>query len=201
RDIILLAQRYRGYVKTLLERQDYPASRSSASGPLEGPYDVAGWTLPVQMGVDVRTIDGPFELPPVSRLSTATISPARVWGETQPDGYLIDARGNGGAIALNRLLAAGGKPSWISTGTEVNGYKYPTGSLLVPAAISVRTAVERIALELGLRVDGLKGRLPAAGTPIMPARVALYKPWVENVDEGWTRWLLEQYAFQYQSVT
>ena len=24
------------------------------------------------------------------------------------------------------------------------------------------------------------------------ARVALYKPWIENIDEGWTRWLLEQ---------
>jgi hypothetical protein len=73
--------------------------------------------------------------------------------------------------------------------------------LLVSNAISVRTAVERIALELGLRVDGLKGRRPAAGTPITAARVALYKPWVKNVDEGWTRWLLEQYAFQYQTIT
>src|SRR5262249_18187219 len=179
-DIILLAQPYRAYVKTLLERQDYAASHSSASGPLDRPYDVAGWTLPVQMGVDVRTIDRPFDLPPISPLTTATISPARVWGETKPAAYLIEARGNGGAIAINRLLAAGGKPSWISSEMEVNGHTYHAGSLLVQNAISMRTEVERIALELGLRVDGLNGRLPSARTPITAARVALYKPWVDN---------------------
>jgi ribosomal protein S18 acetylase RimI-like enzyme len=32
-------------------------------------------------------------------------------------------------------------------------------------------------------------------------RVALYKPWTANMDEGWTRWLLEQYEFPYTSVS
>ena len=56
-DIILLAQPYRAYVKTLLERQRYPVQRSSPDASPERPYDVAGWTLPAQMGVDVRTIE------------------------------------------------------------------------------------------------------------------------------------------------
>ena len=55
-DIILLAQPFRAYVKTLLERQDYPApARCRRAAPPERPYDVAGWTLPQQMGVDVLT--------------------------------------------------------------------------------------------------------------------------------------------------
>src|SRR5262245_58951440 len=48
-DIIFLAQPYRAYVKTLLETQMYPATRSSPNGPTQRPYDVAGWTLPQQM--------------------------------------------------------------------------------------------------------------------------------------------------------
>jgi hypothetical protein len=32
-------------------------------------------------------------------------------------------------------------------------------------------------------------------------RVGLYKPWVENIDEGWTRWLLEQYEFPFVTLT
>ena len=36
--------------------------------------------------------------------------------------------------------------------------------------------------------------------PIGQSRVALYKPWVENTDEGWTRWLLEQYEFRFASL-
>ena len=31
-------------------------------------------------------------------------------------------------------------------------------------------------------------------------RVALYQPWMPNMDEGWTRWLLEQFGFAYTGV-
>jgi hypothetical protein len=31
-------------------------------------------------------------------------------------------------------------------------------------------------------------------------RVALYQPWTGNMDEGWTRWLLEDFGFQYTTV-
>src|SRR6202035_104012 len=65
-DIVLLAQPYRAYVKTLLERQDYPLRRATPEAPPERPYDVAGWTPSAQMGVDVRTIQGAFEMPPLS---------------------------------------------------------------------------------------------------------------------------------------
>src|SRR5947209_20476313 len=61
--------------------------------------------------------------------------------------------------------------------------------------------VEKIAAELGLRVDGLKGKAPAGTRPIGRSRVALYKPWVENIDEGWTRWLLERYEFPFKNIT
>jgi hypothetical protein len=32
-------------------------------------------------------------------------------------------------------------------------------------------------------------------------RLGLYKPWTGNIDEGWTRWLLEQFGFPYRSLT
>jgi hypothetical protein len=31
-------------------------------------------------------------------------------------------------------------------------------------------------------------------------RIALYRSWIANMDEGWTRWLLEQFGFTYTSV-
>src|SRR5919201_1277422 len=102
-DIILLSQPYRAYVKTLLEHQEYPARRVAPGGPPERPYDVAGWTLPAQMGVDVRAMERSFEPPAMSRLKTATVTPARVWGERKPSFYIVDARGNGGADAAKRL--------------------------------------------------------------------------------------------------
>jgi hypothetical protein len=31
-------------------------------------------------------------------------------------------------------------------------------------------------------------------------RIALYRSWIPNIDEGWTRWLLEQFGFAYANV-
>jgi len=198
-DIILLSQPYRAYVKTLLERQDYPAG----TAPSHRPYDVAGWTLPAQMGVDVRTIARSFEPPAMSRVTTPTIAtsfPGAIWGERKPGHYIVESRGNAGAITLNRLLAAGLKLSWTASAADVNGYRYSAGSIVVPAVKTAQPVLAAIAGQLGLRVDGLKGKPPATSPQVTRARVALYKPWGENSDEGWTRWLLEQYEFPFTSL-
>jgi Zinc carboxypeptidase len=200
-DIILLSQPYRAYVKTLLERQDYPARRIAPGGPPERPYDVTGWTLPLQMGVDVKTIERSFDPPVVSRLASAVVAPARVWGDRKPAFYVVEARGNGGAIAANRLLATGAQVSFLSMAMEANGYKYPTGSLLVENSKTVPAAVESIVKDLGLRADGVKNKAPAGAQPIGRSRIALYKPWLENIDEGWTRWLLERYEFPFKNIS
>ncbi len=188
-DVVFMSQPFRAYAKTLLERQQYPVRRLAPGAAAERPYDVAGWTLPYQMGVDVASIDTAFDLPPLARLEKASIEPARVEGDERPGHFVIDARGNGGAVAINRLLAAGLKPSWARD-----------GSVLVAQSKAAHNAVTRIAQELGVRVTGARGR-PAGLIPISRARVALYKPWVENIDEGWTRWILEQYEFPFTSIT
>jgi hypothetical protein len=36
----------------------------------------------------------------------------------------------------------------------------------------------------------------ATGTPISRPRIGLFRPWVSSIDEGWTRWVLEQYGFE-----
>jgi hypothetical protein len=199
-DIVFMAQPYRSYAKTLLERQNYPARRLVPGGSPERPYDVAGWTLPRQMGVNVITVEHAFEPPATSRLTTATIVPERVWGERKPTYWLVDARGNGGAVAVNRLVAAGAAPSWSSGPIESGGFRFETGSLVVPYLKAAEPAIANIAREFGLRVDGSKGRLPQNTQPIGRARVALYRPWTESIDEGWTRWVLEQHEFPFTSI-
>jgi hypothetical protein len=53
--LIFLSQPYRANVQALFERQVYPETRDT-NGNLDRPYDVAGWTLPMQMGVTVIPI-------------------------------------------------------------------------------------------------------------------------------------------------
>jgi hypothetical protein len=50
--LIYLAQPYRYNVQALFEEQKYP-TRLNANGEAERPYDVAGWTLPAMMDVEV----------------------------------------------------------------------------------------------------------------------------------------------------
>jgi hypothetical protein len=40
----------------------------------------------------------------------------------------------------------------------------------------------------------------AGWRPLRRPRLALYQPWQANMDEGWTRWLLEQFGFAYTGV-
>ncbi len=197
-DVIFLAQPYRAYVKTLLERQRYPVAQN-ADGTLARPYDVTAWTLPAQMGVAVNEIERWFEAPPMSRLTDATVQPARVWGESRPSFYIVDARGTAGAIAANRLLAVSRSVSWVTGAFAVGGYSYAPGSLVVEASSEVKSAVETLARTYGLRADGVRGRTPDA-QPLRRSRIALYKPWLDGIDEGWTRWVLEQYQFPFTSV-
>ena len=53
--LVFLAQPYRANVQALFERQDYP-ERRGPDGAAERPYDVAGWTLPMQMGVETARV-------------------------------------------------------------------------------------------------------------------------------------------------
>jgi hypothetical protein len=200
--LVLMAQPYRAFAKTLLEVQNYPTRRTLEGTLPDRPYDVAGWTLPLQMNVRVERIDRPFELPPMTRLEQATIPPARVWGETRRASYyVIDGRGNGASIAINRFLKSGAQVSWLTAPLVLQGYTYDAGAIVVRDGQGVRPLVEAMASQLGLRATAATGRLPQLLRPLMPTRVGLYKAWVENVDEGWTRWLLEQYEFPYQSIT
>lgn len=200
-DIIFMTQPYRAYVKTLLERQSYPARRAAPNGPPERPYDVAGWTLPLQMGVKVVTIERWFEAPSLTRVTAAAVAAGTVWGERTPSYWAIEGRGNGAALAVNRLVAAGASPSWSTASIDGSGFRYGPGAIVVPYVKSAEPVVAKLAHDLALRAEGMKGRLPAGLQPVGRARVALYKPWTASIDEGWTRLVLEQFEFKYTSLT
>ena len=53
--VVFLNQPYRQNVLALFEPQVYP-DRTTANGEAERPYDVAGWTLPMSMGVNTQLL-------------------------------------------------------------------------------------------------------------------------------------------------
>ncbi len=59
--IVFVNQPKKHNVLSLFERQVYP-NRLNADGTPDPPYDVAGWTLPLQMGVESETVWGVRDL-------------------------------------------------------------------------------------------------------------------------------------------
>ncbi len=60
--LIFLNQPQRNNVEALFGKQTYP-NRVDAAGNVDVPYDVAGWTLPLQMGVETYTVSQIVEYP------------------------------------------------------------------------------------------------------------------------------------------
>lgn len=70
--VLPASQPFRPYLVDLMEPQKYPEVRT-AGGTLRRPYDIAGWTLPLLMGVEVRRAEQAFEadLEPVPAIAPA----------------------------------------------------------------------------------------------------------------------------------
>ena len=77
-----------------------------------------------------------------------------------------------------------------------NGVRYPAGTLLIDRADNLAD----FATKYHLTVRGLDPKPNVATAVLKEVRVGLYKPWTASMDEGWTRWLLEQYDFNMKNV-
>jgi hypothetical protein len=66
--LVFLSQPQRTNVLALFEPQNYP-NRLTGTGEAERPYDVAGWTLPLQLGVEAPAIMSIRETPTERKLT------------------------------------------------------------------------------------------------------------------------------------
>jgi len=75
------------------------------------------------------------------------------------------------------------------------------GDFLVPAILETRPFLKEVAAQTGVDFKALQN-YPAEGIhEVKRQRTAMYQRyWGGNMDEGWTRFLLEQFAFPYASL-
>jgi hypothetical protein len=108
--VMLAAQPFRPYLVDLMEPQKYPEIRNGSSGAVKKPYDITGWTLPMQMGVQVERIDARFDakLQPVASLPLAAAG-------------TIDHRENASFLTVAQLLEKGESVRWAADGTILTG--------------------------------------------------------------------------------
>ncbi len=205
--IIPMSQVFARYAKDMLETQTYPEVRRAPNAPPEAPYDVTAWSLGMLLGVDTVFVKSP--LPQVSMTKVEGLP--RMPGEVTGSGsrFAFDYKGADTAIAINRLLKDGAQVAF-------------GGASKVAVTGVSRAKVEQLAKDFGLNVRASDARTTngaarttnaerrtsngseAARTPngaLHAPRVAMYQPWTGgNMDEGWTRWVLEQYEFNLTSI-
>ncbi len=196
--VILMSQPYRAYAKDLLELQQYPARHLYPGGPPIPPYDITGWTLPYQMGVDTVPIVHPFQ-GELELISQASAPQGMVKGKASY-AYLIPHNTNNSFVAVNRLLKEGHEVFWAAESISVDGEKFSPGAVVIPAKGSIHRLIASISEELSLQIYPLNRRLQGSAYQLKPLRLALYNSWTASMDEGWTRWILEQFEFPYQRL-
>ncbi len=197
--VVDMAQPFRAHAKDLLELQQFPRMEQYPGGPVDPPYDVAGWTLPMQLGVTAEAVT-------VAPLRDVNATPVVAMNDAGSTCSVVSARG---PVALNlsdtrsysvlaRALNACVRAR-VSTAVAaaVNGETVPVGSVLLERMPDARALGGE---PLCAHQVQLLSRMPT-GTAVRAPRIALYKPWTANMDEGWTRWVFEQFGVPFTSLT
>jgi hypothetical protein len=198
--VIKTAQAFRPHILDMFEPQHHPNDFQYPGGPPIPPYDSAGWTLALQMGVQFsrilddfngsfRNIDGLLKPPP-----------AKIFGVEKPAGYLISHRINDSFILVNRLLKAKCAVFWLKNAPVINGRDLGTGAIWVPATDSSFRIIQDAAQHLGVDALALSSAPTGDSFKLQRARIALVDLYGGLMPSGWDRWLFEQYEFPFQLV-
>jgi hypothetical protein len=196
--IVPLAQPCRPFIKDLLEPQKYPDLEHYPGGPPIPPYDVTGWTLQLQMGVDLVAMKTPLEVKLTPTETYGFSSPGLTPGTAKT--YLVERRYNNSFILLNELLKARAEVYWSDSEFKVEDKTYPAGTFIIPADRGIAPKLGTLSKEFGVPVYGIDGPVHVKKTKALLPRLALYHPWTRNMDEGWTRLVLDNYHFSYKQL-
>jgi uncharacterized membrane protein YgcG len=207
--VVKTTQAGRPFVLDMFQPQDHPNDFRYPGGPPIPPYDLAGWTLAYQMGVQFDRIvdgfDGPF-----TKLAYGQLQPmpsmvmSYLIGNEKPAGYFIDHRINNSFIVVNRLLKAGCEVYWLKSPRSgaTGGILHPEtpGTIWVPWCAAAEKLLQQGAYELGIPVNPEHQAPTGEALKLKPIRIGLYDQYGGIMPSGWLRWLLEQYEFPFEVV-
>ncbi|MBE3072253.1 MAG: hypothetical protein IMZ67_04695 [Acidobacteria bacterium] len=203
-----MAQPFALFAKSMLEEQQYPdltkypdawqglVSPQKFKDAYLPPYDMAGWTLPYQMGVKALAANSPLDVP-MTRVDALTPPPARLSGTGT--GFVLSPAINNSVIAVNRILKQGGEVYRSREPLTIGPDTYPPGAYLVQKGLTT-AAADALAKELTVPITAVTKAVPPKSLKLGAPRIALYRSWMGQADEGWIRWLFEQFEFPYTNV-
>ena len=191
--VVLTAQPYRAYAWALLERQKYPDLRQYPGGPPVPPYDNAAWTLPLQMGVRCDQIDKPFEVT-LTRVERVEYPKAQA-----PDSayFLLDPRLNASYSLAFGLLKNKAEVWRSKTEVRAAAGTLPSGTFIVRNSPETRKVLDNLLTRWPVPVKALDDISGLDKAAVKFPRIAIYQSWRGNMDEGWTRYMLDDLGIEY----
>ena len=195
--VVTTAQPKRGVIRWLLGRTFYvdnDFTRNDDGSPVH-PYDLSTHTMNEFMGVEVDPVETPVEAP--TRVVSSQLDPA---GDVEAGsaGYVIDGRLNDAFHAVNMLWDEGVSVRRVDRPDEGSGLR--PGDFLVDAD-AASGVVSRVAEETGVDFSPLEAGPGSGVRPVERLRVGMYQRyWGGNMDEGWTRLMLENFGFPYDTL-
>jgi hypothetical protein len=198
--VVKTAQAFRPHILDMFEPQDHPNDFQYPGGPPNRPYDITGWTLAYQMGVQFdRVLEG-FEGPFRTLGGVVDPVPAAVQGPSHPAGYLISHRENDSFLIASRLLKAKCAVYWMKSDEAAGGRELGSGALWIPYSEESRRIVEDGAQKLGVAAYAESDDPAGEAFKLKPVRIGLYDQYGGLMPAGWTRWLFEQYELPFEVV-
>ena len=194
--VVSLAQPKRGVIRWLLGQTYYPDNSytRTASGDPIRPYDMSADVMAEFMGVRVDPVGTAVEAPLTA--VSGQVEPAGMVASSAPHGYVIDGTLNDAFKAVNHLFAAGAAVRRV---TE-DGAGAKRGDFVVESG-TAPDALAEIAAATGIDFAALDGDASGISDPVAQQRIGMYQRlYGGNMDEGWTRWLLEDFGFDYTSL-
>jgi hypothetical protein len=193
--VVSMAQPKMGVIRYLLGRTLYPDNsytRDKDGNPIR-PYDMATDTMAEFMGIRVEPADTPVGAD-MSKVTAPIERAGKV--EKGASGYVIDGRLNDSFRAVNLLLDKGVAIRRINQ-TGAAGLR-PGDFVISGAADAV---VQDVARQTGVAFNPLASDVTRTSYQVKRLRIGMYQRYFGgNMDEGWTRWLIEQWGFPYKSL-
>jgi len=197
--VVRTAQAYRPHVIDMFEPQDHPHDTEYPGGPPKAPYDITGYTLAYQMGVEfdriLEGVDGNFSV--VSDLLTPPAGSVEGQGGA---GWIVSHETNNSFILTNRLLKAGVKPEWMEDEITVNGVAMEPGAIWIPASTEAMQIVSSGVADLGIDAYAVAAKPQGETIALKPVRIGLVDRYGGVMPVGWTRWIFEQFEFPFETV-
>lgn len=196
--VVLMSQPYRPYAQSLLERQKYPDLRESSGDAPIPPYDNAGWTLPLQMGVACDPIEKPFKtaLEKLEKVPLPVITPPK----KSASYVILDSRKNASYAVVFALLQEKAEVHRSRDCIKEGNFLASAGSFIIKNTAQVQKILPQLLKKWHLSADELKRVDNVPKNPLKMHRIGLYQSWRSSMDEGWTRFVFDDLGIPYTTL-